>query len=69
MGSLGLPLHFFKSLSREDIMREVGNGTLVKCTDYPGIKYGFYHDKIFTWAGDFVPEELERLIELEKTLF
>lgn len=64
-----IPLSFFKSLPKDALEAEVNKGHLVKSSDFPGIKYGFYHDKIYTWAGNTDLDELARLEELWKTLY
>ena len=64
-----VPLAFFKSLSKDELDKEVNLFHLVKSTDYPGIKYGFYHDKIYTWAGNVDLDEIGRLEQLWKSLY
>lgn len=63
-----VPLSFFKSLPKDTLEAEVNKGHLVKSSDFPGIKYGFYHDKIYTWAGNTDLKELARLEALWKSL-
>ena len=64
-----VPLSFFKALVKDELEKEVTLGHLVKSTDYPGLKYGFYHDKIYTWAGNVDLDEIGRLEQLRKSLY
>lgn len=64
-----VPLAFFKALAKDELEKEVTLGHLVKSSDFPGIKHGFYHDKIYTWAGNVDLDELDRLEELWESLY
>jgi hypothetical protein len=64
-----IPLRLFKALRKSDLEKEVTKGHLVKSSDFPGIKHGFYHDKIYTWAGNVDLGELKRLDTLWRSLY